>query len=172
MSDKDPITDGSFNISLSEAEISQTIPKLLRHAMKYLKAEIGESKVYIPQLYLDRPYTSSDSPSLHVEYWAISDEQQELHDGAIEQRKKLRIAMPTEEVAYMPSKEREAELRMIEYRLSQDDNQADSILLIEKLADFLEEAKIKNILELIYHDFLDEDALNHPFVSVYYINRT
>ena len=171
MNDNDSITDGSFNISLPETEISQTIPKLLRHAMKYLKAEVGESRIYIPELHLDRPYTSGDTSSLYVEYWIISDDQQELHDDNIEYRKELRAAVPTEKVVHRPSKEKASELRMIEYRLPQDDNQSDSILLIEKLADFLEESKIENILELIYHDFLDGDALEHPFVSVYYFDK-
>jgi hypothetical protein len=171
MSDNDSITDGSFNISLPEAEIPQTIPKLLRHAMKALKAKVGETKVYIPELHLDRPYMSGDTSSLHFEYWVISDEQQELHDDSIEYRKELRVAAPTEEVVYLSSKEKASEPRMIEYRLPQDDNQADSVLLIEKLADFLEKSKVENILELIYHDFLDEDALQHPFVSIYYLDK-
>jgi len=119
MNDNDSITDGSFNISLPETEISQTIPKLLRHAMKYLKAEVCESRIYIPELHLDRPYTSGDTSSLYVEYWIISDDQQELHDGNIEYRKELRAAVPTEKVVHRPSKEKASELRMIEYRLPQ-----------------------------------------------------
>ena len=163
--------EGNFNISLAEWDTPYTIPKLLRYAMKTLREEYS-SKPYIHELSLldaDHPYEGR--ATISVSYWDRDKDTEVFEQERLGYRKELRVAPPTEEIRIFPAKNTAASFRMLEYRVPQNDTQGDTILLIESLADYLEENKIDTILDLIFHDYLDSDALNHPFVRVYYRDK-
>lgn len=166
------IQSKSFQISLAEADTPYTISRLLRHAMNHLK-RIASHPIYINELYvLDADHHSlEDAPMVKVGYWALDTEMIELAKENLSFRREYKLSDKVEEAVYTPGSDIPAQLRMLEYRLPQGDNQSDAIALIESLADHLEEYHIEAVTDLILHSLLDKDALDHPFVRVYYRDR-
>lgn len=114
---------------------------------------------------------ANQGPSLRVSYIVRNKEMLTLRQDALDFRKEAQAAHKVKEYDFTISRSDTASLNMLEYRLPQSDNQDNSILLIEKLADFLESHKIEQVLDLIYHDFIDDDGIEHPFVRIYYMSE-
>lgn len=163
--------NGNFNVSLPEWDKPYTLPKLLRHAMKILK-ETGPQRPYIHELsVLDADHPYEGTATLSVSYWNKDKDTLAFERERFEFRREHKVALPTKDVTCFPVESAISSLHMLEYRLPQNDSQADTILLVESLADYLEKNKIETICDLILHNQLDDDALDHPFIRVYYTDN-
>lgn len=157
-----------FTVRLAENNPPFTVSRLLRHGMKTLTGIVGDKPVFIDELFLDG--SVGEDLSVTCGFWQIDREQQDLQNENIKWREESKISSPTKEVVYYPSLDKESELRMLEYRLPQNENQWNGILLVESLADYIEQHAIDNVQDLILHNFTDEDAIEHPYIRLYYRN--
>lgn len=161
--------DSTFVVSLAIDDMPHTVPRLLRHAMKSLRRETEGYPIYIHQLQLENPYTDDEQHGILCSYWEKTEDSAQLDKSNIDYRGKFKIAAKVDSIKYFPE-DKKSPLMLLEYRLPQDDSQNDTIKLIESLADYLEENRIEDILDLVFEDWLDDDAIQHPFVRVYYKN--
>jgi hypothetical protein len=121
---------------------------------------------------LGDPYTNDDDrPFIECSYWLLNKREIERHLEAVEFRKEVKVTSELPTIKNIPENSN-SPLHLLEYRLPQDDNQNDTIRLIESLADYLETHKIEKVLDIILKDRLDDDAIQHPFVRVYYLEES
>ncbi len=181
----------SLYVTLPNESESFTIPKLLRFAIDKLKTEVDGRPVFIGELVvldshanevsfiqkdwmevvepnIEYPIKANYRPSVRIDYFPLDENNFAMRQDSIEYREEFQAAPLTKEYIFIPEIDRASPIRMLEYRLLQGDQQDDSIQLIERLADFLESQNIEQVLDLVYHNFMDNDALDHPFVRVYF----
>lgn len=160
--------ENRFYISLSEDATDKSIPALLLHALKQLKDDVGKKEFELVHFNLVRPYASGDLPSMYIEYDLGTDEASEIKREALDNLDASQLANDMDLRQFAIPHEKGLPLNAVTVRMPQGPGQFDNVLLIEAFAITLRELQGIQILDIVYHSYLDENVLQRPNITAYY----
>jgi hypothetical protein len=159
--------DNSFTIALPDGEDVCNVPMLIRWALKELEAENSKHQILIDTFYLNRPYISSDKPSITADFSiAESDFLQLDARNDISLKETLDPNVPEKKFMYDLADNKT--LNLLVQRMPLGRSQHDAITLLYAIASSIEDLGKVEILDLILHDFLEENGLPRPYVHIYF----
>ena len=155
-----------FYISLPVSRSATDIPGLIRHAAQQLHEDVGEKPITISHFTLVQPYINNSYPSIFVDYVPLTRSQINQRQAAMDSEEKK--AEPLLNLDFVKPDDPTYAYGAFRVRLPQGHFQANSLLLLETTALAIEKLGSVYILDLVYHDYCDEDGINHPYVNVYF----
>lgn len=124
--------------------------------------------INILSLFLVSALTDDDKALLEINYWLNDKNYDKSLRESLEFNKEYKIS---NELSNMESFGTPS-LTCQTFRLSQGDGQWDSIQLLEFTSKELLNTKTHSILDCIYHPYIDNDGIEHPYIRVYQISST
>jgi hypothetical protein len=114
------------------------------------------------------PYTDGDRPSVYCKFSALSKDDIKTRDDNLRLREKFVDDNTLDPITYaMPHSEGVAVNRLVQ-RLPMHEQQGSAIMLLRDTAATLQRLGIDEVMDLVLHNYLDEDGLERPYVSVYF----
>ncbi|MGF7229207.1 MAG: hypothetical protein ACQR33_04445 [Candidatus Saccharibacteria bacterium] len=159
--------DTEFTIALPDGKDEHNISKLIGWALKELPEHSDQNFVTISEFYLDPPFSKNDKPTINVKYDIMGDEFVELRNHNMAWRQEESVAEELPEFEYGVDPQTKPQFNYFIRRMPAGTLQDDGIKLVSKVAEDVRTLEGR-VLDLIYHDFLDEDALGRPYIIVYF----
>jgi len=158
-----------FYISLPKQNKDQSVAALIRHALAAIKlGNIAQKDIAVEHFYLVSPYVEDDGLSIYAKYAPIDQEGIERRESNLKLRGKHVDTEPVEPIVFAENHHTGMVINSFVQRLPLHDEQGNAIKLLREAANTLERLGDIQVKDLILHDFLDEDGLEHPYVSVHY----
>lgn len=157
-----------FYTYLPEDAKHKNMSDLYAHALFELKRESNNSQIEVECFDLVNAYTSNDIPNVHVRFNKLTYAARRERRETIEYAAELTVSRKPLEQA-MISRLGDT-LQAFEIRMPQGENQDDEVGLIKRLISQLKLIDDKQILDIIYHDYCDDDGIRHPYFRCYFLN--
>ncbi len=152
---QDPSSKNPVNLSIL---LKKAASKLDDIAAEYHKT------VEITSLQLLTPLTSDDIYSLDINYWFNTKAYLKHTKESVEWSKTYKVTEDTLPIEIIGS----SDLACMTVRMPQGEEQWDSIKLLNFAASEIAQVKDAKIIDCIYHGYIDSDAIDHPFLNIYY----
>jgi hypothetical protein len=161
--------DKEFYVALPARAKDQTVTALILHALKSVELDgATENDISIEHFYLISPYTDGDKPNIYCSFSAIPKDEIKLRDDNLKLREKYVDATVNEPITFAVPHSPGLPINQFVQRMPLHEEQGNVIRLLRETAGTLQRLDITVVLDLVLHNFLDEDGLEHPYVSVYY----
>jgi hypothetical protein len=154
-----------FYINLPESAEDKSVAALYRHAFNQLQSDTKDKEITLVAFNLICPYQLDDEHSVYVEYEVLNDEETHNRQQYRERTTEREPASPSETGGM---KIEGGEIGLSEFRLPQGVGQDDDLKLVELFIEELRKLQAQEVLDCVFHEFNDEDALNHSYFRVYY----
>jgi hypothetical protein len=149
------------------------VADLLRHGANGLQEQMDKEPLYLIECYVNHAGFEDDKPTFFASYWKREEEDLEREaDIHLEIETEGRREKPTKEVTFVVDPSLHPKLNGFTQRLSQGKEQSDPVKLIRSVADTIDAQTSVHILDVVYHDYMDEDGLNHPYMNVYFTSSS
>lgn len=159
-----------FYMAALDKDGSYDLPQLLRNVAAELRKE--EKPLHVTELYLKQGSSDgSDAPFLFVQYEVETIDEIEARRQNLEWTATNKVSPAVKIIEHIVDPHEGAKLNGFVRRLPQGEAQHDASQLLEATADTLAGLRVAEVLDITYHDVSDQDALDHPFIRVYYLSR-
>lgn len=162
-----------FYIGIAEGQDQRDVSQLLRRTAQEVRDRQAQSPIYVSAMYMQRPLhlSEGEGPMMVVHYWSKDKEdvRQETENKnwtkdykATERKEAIEHILPEENPPF----------NALIYRLPQGQHQDDVSLLLQEVATYLEQLSGVEVIDVTYSDPVDNDAIRHPELHVFYIRKS
>lgn len=158
------------NISISPSNKNQpwspdVLVSMLRITAEKLKSEsdFAGKRIDIGAMYLCTPLVDEDTHYISLDYWLSDKAYMKQLQKSIELTKSNKVSHDPPSITVIGST-----LKCMTLRLQSGEAQWDVVALLNYVASEVKKLKQVVILDLIYHPYIDNDAIDHPYVRLYY----
>jgi len=141
----------AFYVALPDGDNDHDIPSLIRWALGAIKRRDPDTAILMSEFLLRQPMRADSKPMIYADYST---------EEGISSRQNIAIQIDFTE----PTDEN---VGCLIAKMSEGDLQEDGMALLYGVADALEQHKDLEVLDLIYHDFIEDTGMGRPFVRVY-----
>jgi hypothetical protein len=161
--------DQEFYISLPESSKDQSVVALILHTLSSIDLKgVAEQDVGVEHFYLVNPYISEDRPSAYIKYAPLDKGEIKRRNNNLKLREKYNDSDVEPPIVFAEEHHAGMHINSLVQRLPVHDEQGNAIRLLRETAATLERLGNIEVKDLILHNFLDDDGLEHPYISVYY----
>lgn len=140
----------SFKVSAIQAGIRQLLKQI-------------DAKLWFCNIILHRPVAQEDRPYIEAEYYSLNEEEIKNREDYLKAAD-LIISKKNVPISII-----EGPITMIRIQnpLKPAELQDDVIRLLDTVINTLDKYKDDEVIDLIYHDFINDDALHQPYIHIY-----